>query len=520
MGKKNVVLLECSGKCWIEIIANLQTYDPEIVPVYWSAWRHLQKDIAEVYPHTLVHDVADAKRNIFPSELDHLKHKEFDSICQEVWNEEAQTVYDMLNRFDHSRDFSFIERQHYFYEALIYWNALLNHYNPELVVFPCPPHVTYDYIVLALCRKKGVKTIMFDEATIFPPYCFAMSDYIDDATSLGRNYRASLMAGAKFNVEESILNEIKKIRTTYKEAKPYREVIAHQSLHKRTVRQRLLEWKLIAFAFIDDLFKLSISSRFYVINDAAVIKQKDVSLRASFRERFSMTKFLIQRTCEMNVSERQFDLYHSLCSNVDISKKYIYLSLSGQPERTSNPQGDEFSYQILMANILANAIPDDWVLYIKEHPNQFHPKMYVNLYRNAEYYSLLAQHPKIKLIPTNADPFEMLDNSMAVATISGTTGLEAIIRGKHVLIFGHPWYVEAPGVMRVKCFEDAQRAIVKLKEGVAIAEQELLRFFSCIPTTAFKGLGDPLPDHYGVSSEENAKSIAEAVIKVLNGVQL
>lgn len=82
---------------------------------------------------------------------------------------EAQTVYDMMNRFDTSRDMNNVERSAIFIQMLLYWRGVLNEAEPDLVIFPAPPHVVYDYVVLALCRELGVQTLMFEEATIVPP---------------------------------------------------------------------------------------------------------------------------------------------------------------------------------------------------------------------------------------------------------------------------------------------------------------------------------------------------------------
>src|SRR5262249_10206010 len=49
----------------------------------------------------------------------------------------------------------------------------------------------------------------------------------------------------------------------------------------------------------------------------------------------------------------------------------------------------------------------------------------------------------------------------AVCLINGTTGWEALQAGKAALVFGYPWYLRAPGVVRVEdvegCRETLQR---------------------------------------------------------------
>ena len=40
----------------------------------------------------------------------------------------------------------------------------------------------------------------------------------------------------------------------------------------------------------------------------------------------------------------------------------------------------------------------------------------------------------------NTDMNEVIDNSLAVASLTGSTCLEAVIRSKPGIIFGYPWY--------------------------------------------------------------------------------
>ena len=54
----------------------------------------------------------------------------------------------------------------------------------------------------------------------------------------------------------------------------------------------------------------------------------------------------------------------------DLSKKFIYFALHYQPERSTDPQSSYYSDQLIPLSILNNLVPDDYVIYVKEHPRQ------------------------------------------------------------------------------------------------------------------------------------------------------
>jgi hypothetical protein len=134
--KNRIFLLECSAPVWLKVAAELEREGNEIV--LWSAWRHMQSDITTQFHNTQFVDSVYAKAARLKDRAYSLNFG-FDSVCESVWREEAQVVYDMMNRFDHSRDQSFVERSTLFLHHTIYWSERLEALRPDLVVFSSPP---------------------------------------------------------------------------------------------------------------------------------------------------------------------------------------------------------------------------------------------------------------------------------------------------------------------------------------------------------------------------------------------
>jgi hypothetical protein len=175
--------------------------------------------------------------------------------------------------------------------------------------------------------------------------------------------------------------------------------------------------------------------------------------------------------------------YNKYTKNINLKDKYIYFPLHFQPEMTTSPQGGIFSDQHLAISIISKSIPVDWKIYVKEHPSQFRSGSfftYTYLGRDDKFYSKLNSIPKVKLIPIESNHFNILDNAKAIATITGTVGWEAVVRGKLVLIFGDAWYQQAPNVYRVKDTTEVKCALSKLSKDFNFDKAHLVNYVNTL----------------------------------------
>ena len=160
-----------------------------------------------------------------------------------------------------------------------------------------------------------------------------------------------------------------------------------------------------------------------------------------------MCQTLQKKTVE--VIGRKFDKVNykkSYASNVletvDFSVPYVYYPLHLQPEMNTDVLGGMYTNQMLLLEQLSQLIPDDWVIYAKEHPLQ------TSYMRGEYFFKQLSLLPKVKLVSNKIDTYELNRHSKFVATLVGTTGWEAISGGKNALVFGRAWYGCLPGVFR------------------------------------------------------------------------
>ncbi|EAP86966.1 capsular polysaccharide export protein, LipB/KpsS family [Croceibacter atlanticus] len=172
-------------------------------------------------------------------------------------------------------------------------------------------------------------------------------------------------------------------------------------------------------------------------------------------------KFLIYLPTKYNL----YRLYSKLSIAPSLSKKYIIFFLHFQPERTSMPEGLAFSNQWLIIRMISNTLPKGWRLLVKEHPS-----IYTNhldfRYRNSKLYKDINSLHNVELINLSFDTFKLIDNSQGIATITGTVGVQALIRNKPVLTFGVASYRNIKNVYSIQSNNDLILAFNKIMEYV------------------------------------------------------
>lgn len=163
------------------------------------------------------------------------------------------------------------------------------------------------------------------------------------------------------------------------------------------------------------------------------------------------------------LNKRQlYNTYHELSHlKVKEGENKIVMFLHFQPERTSLPEGKNYSQQWIIIRALSLAMPEGWVLLVKEHPSTFTGRYDVR-YRNPKIYHDISSLPNVSLVPIERDTFELIDNAKAIATITGTVGVQSLIRGVPVLVFGFASYRDAFGVLNINDIDDIESAINRI----------------------------------------------------------
>lgn len=142
---------------------------------------------------------------------------------------------------------------------------------------------------------------------------------------------------------------------------------------------------------------------------------------------------------------------------VDLTQPFVYVPLQLQPEMTTAILGGLYRDQALAIEHLADMLPPDVLIYVKENPKQ------TGQYRGPMFFHRLARIPQVRFMPSHANTHALTRAARFVATISGTVAWEAITSGKPALLFGTSWMAGLPGVVRYRdglTFEDVAGTVI------------------------------------------------------------
>lgn len=391
-----------------------------------------------------------------------------EEIIKKLYRVES-LILSMMNRFSEFEKEGIEKRKRRYYELLRYWLGVLKKYQPELIIFPNAPHFVYDYLIYELAKLLNIQTIAFDDTRISGRLLF-FNDLWEGSNLLREKLRIN--AGKKFNIEDLSSD----IRDYYKPLadKNYKSTPFYINEYKK-------KYSILYWLFAEPKIRQSIKD-FTIFKKAVIyfwkmIQQKKMAI---FLKPLIHLSYLFRPNLKKE--------YLSVQSSPDLSRPFIYFPLQVQPERTTSPQGDMFADQILALEILSASIPEDWTIYVKEHPIQWlHFGFEFSSYRYRGYYRKIASIKNVKLIPKNINSYDLIDRSKAVALVTGSAAWEAVLRSKPAIIFGYVWYENCQGILKVNNAESCRAAIQKIIDGFKVKQDRVINFLKSLEQATIRG---------------------------------
>ena len=378
----------------------------------------------------------------------------------------------MMDRIDNSGTLKHSDRVNLYYDHLNYWINVFEEIKPDILFMVSTPHQIYDYILYEICKFKGIKTIMFGLG-------FDLNlIYIKNDFEVGSGF--AFDDYNKCLKKKNITNKISKrsqllidnIQNKYEDAIPKKVM---DQIEQKSVNLMYQFFIYILKRILKNLLFFLFCIKYLIISKHNKLK-KITSL---------ITEIKVWNYDNIISKIRIFLIkkyYNSLClKEINFKCSYVYLPLSYQPELASSPEGDIFVDQLLMIKLIALNLPKDWKLYIKEHPVQFTYNLGTNAnVRSLEFYDKIKFYKNVELIPMNITPFSLIDNAKAIATITGTSGWEALLRKKPVLYFGYPWWHGCYGSFFISNSRDIKNAFKIIKTSFVYNEEKIKLFINLI----------------------------------------
>ena len=407
--------------------------------------------------------------------------------------ESEPLVFQMLGRINYAR-LAMHDLRRVYFDYIALWCRILEESHPDAVLFHMQPPMGVDYVLYLLCRHLDIRTLIVEITSI--PDLMILMETIEQmpepaAEDLDR-YKSS----------EGMSDEL--LGPTYYDG-------------NNRAFEDVRKGRLTRLDSARDIFYCAVRAAHEVArNPRKVLRSSGTSLFAFNRRMPTRLEYLMLDVMHAFHMYGLRDFYESHTAEPDLTANYFYFALHFQPERSTVPMGLTFGDQLLALGMIADCLPPGWLIYVKEHPRQFHQEnVRGSMARSREFYdTLLRIRPdRVRLVTINTPSDALIRNSRCVATVAGTTGWEALRAGVSVMAFGAPWYMNCPGVFTVKTMDHCRKAMERIQSGETVDLGQVSAFIEWLRREA--GFPGFVAERFGkvsnISVDENARSYAEAI---------
>ncbi len=190
--------------------------------------------------------------------------------------------------------------------------------------------------------------------------------------------------------------------------------------------------------------------------------------------------------------------------------KKLLFPMHVEPEATLLYFSPEFSEQITIIQEIAKVLPENYVLCVKEHPAQY------GQLRQKEFKKLRERNSNIIYISDDtssnqSNSHSLLKSVEAVVTITGNTGLEALINNVPAIVFGDVFYSAHKSIHRIKRFSELRDILVNDRLNIP-NDEDTIEFLAKIKTFLHEGYPIDIKRH---NDANNIKLIVNSIEKEL-----
>jgi hypothetical protein len=431
-----------------------------------------------------------------------------------------------------SRQFSGIERRRYFQDLLRYCLTVLNQ-SIDLVFFTDNPHSPHDVVFAMLCEEKNIPIKILRESHIRGRY------FIQDGLFgklILKNTKKEELVGNPLLID--FPEDVKKFKSSV--VRPSYSLplnFGFRRNHKIAYSKpsffygwlgnatyfnfivTLLKFNFIFWHLIKGFIKKILGLYYQPLNT-----EMDDTLKIKGKNYFENNYTLIDNKVILlkGILYKKYIrwIYYNIESKEQINKilnnKFVYFPLHYQPEATTYPYGQLYIDQLLALEMLSISIPSDVKILLKEHPDTFNISglAWVRgaFSRDPDFYSRISKFKNVIVCPLKVDSFELIDKSLFIATITGTTAIEASFRSKGSIVFGSAWFSDFEGIFSCENIDKVRHAINKIMSSdfkiSSTDNLNLLKKFSEISIICNRDLSNSVSNH---GLKESAKIIVKAI---------
>lgn len=360
----------------------------------------------------------------------------------------------MMER-DGERYDSFASREKLYYAHLRFWSFAIKKWELQCVFFETLPHEVYDVMLYHMCKKKNIEVYMLYKTPITYSSCVMKS--IDEQGWL-------------------ISPEYERLKQEYKMISEDKIKLSSWAEEYYNRMKSLDGEKMRPVVFKNNMREITLKRTYYVSTKDLIKEWKNDS------EKCNNLKSMIRVVKNIYVMKKYYwrgkqetkelvQYYDKKAVVPNLQGKYIFYGLHYQPELMCTPLGGAFMNQLLAIKCLSYNTPNDFKIYVKEHPAQ------IAFGRKKDFYDELLKIPKVYLVKENVTSYELIKNCFAVSSLTGTIGWESLFFGKPFIMFGtyQTQYIE--GTYKVKTNRQCRDAIKEIENNYQPVPSKNLKLF-------------------------------------------
>lgn len=134
-----------------------------------------------------------------------------------------------------------------------------------------------------------------------------------------------------------------------------------------------------------------------------------------------------------------------LYKNVDDNEKYVIYFLHLEPEAVIPSMANTIVSQLFFIDMLGKSLPEGWVLYVKEHPDNYRLNCGLfdelqgcaDTYITPYFYEKIVGMERVKLVDYKIPAGELIAKCQAMSTIEGTVVFDGIKNKKPIILFAN-----------------------------------------------------------------------------------
>ncbi len=470
-------------------------------PVFFHGTERMRKWAKERYANAIFHDLTSMRQSVF----DYSRLGRPAPLDAEIIGALSKYELNYLSWLEDTTgwNFSFFERRRYYYDVLKYWNTVINNLKPDLFVADTLPHLASDYPLYLLCKHYyGIPVLFLNPMPFLDDNYFTIGNSLEDFSS---KFNENYLSEASLEVSDVVKKYLERLRSQSPQIPKY--IARYWKKLDELHRIRYLDYlRIFKMIFQGTAFKKS-----------GLSFKKNNKPWESDGSKLTNFEYTLFKKSLARKNRRVKKIYNKIAESPAINKKYVYFPAPYQPEVFSNLFAGIYEDVFLVLDMISQIIPDDWLIYYKEHPNTFKEEDKGSLMRDEYFYRKIISYKNVRIIPFQFDNYKLIDNSQAVCSIGGTPGWEAAVRGKPALVYGSTWYQGCKSIFMIKTFEDAIKAMKEIMDGFVPGENDINRYAEAIYRGTEYGLVVSNELIMKVAEGDDPKFEMERVAKAFHG---